>query len=466
MSNTKTAAPDQDDTKKPTTVSSFTSGPVHTHLVRLTGFMVMGLISVMGASLIETIYIGKVGTNELAALSFSFPLVMLFQGISMGLGIGASSVVARTMGKGDKEKAKRLITHCFILVMGLILVVAALTYTSIESFFTLLGADEIILPLAVTYMQTWLIGLPFFTVAMVGSTLMRATGDATTPGYLMAIGSGLHVIISPFFIFGLMGAPELGLPGAAVGFVLARFVSFLMYGYIIIIRDKLFSFSMQGFVQSCYDILHVGLPAIASNMIMPISMSIITRLLAGHGALVVAGFGVASRIESMIMMVIFSLSMSIAPFIGQNWGAGLYDRVKLALKQANSFALLWGILAYLILFVFSSSMIALINNDPEIVETARNYLLILPLGMGFMGLIANSTSSFNALGKPLPPLVISAAQMIAINLPLALLGDYLWGYIGIFISGAFTMIFVGTISWLWISREIDSGIKLRSKALS
>lgn len=461
MNDSSNATPSDEIQKDNRGPGGFTEGPVHKHLIRLTGFMVMGLISVMGASLIETVYIGKVGTNELAALSFSFPMVMLFQGISMGLGIGASSVVARTMGRGNIEQAKTLITHCFILVVTLIIVLSGLTYNFVDDYFEILGADALVRPLATTYMQIWLVGLPFFTVAMVGSTLMRAAGDAKTPGVLMTIGSVLHVIISPFFIFGLMGAPKLGLTGAAVGFVLARIISFLMYAYIIIVRDKLFDFSMKDFKKSCFDILHVGLPAIASNMIFPISMSIITKLLAGHGTVVIAGFGVASRIESMVLMVVFSLSMSTAPFIGQNWGAGLFDRVKQSLKLANRFVIIWGIFAYCFFFAFADELVALINDDPGVLESAVMYLRIVPLSMGFMGLIALSTASFNALGKPIPPLIISVCQMIIVNIPLALLGDYLWGYMGIFVAGAFTVTLMGIVSWVWITKQVESGIHKR-----
>ncbi|HIL98797.1 MAG TPA: MATE family efflux transporter [Pseudomonadales bacterium] len=440
----------------------FTQGAVHTHLIRLTGYMVLGLISVMTAGLVETIYIGNLGTNELAALSFTFPLVMIFQGIAMGLSVGASSVVARTMGLGDAQRAKLLITHCFILVIALTLVFTALAYNNVGTFFSLLGANDKILPLTVSYMQIWLLGLPFFTVAMVGSTLMRAAGDAVTPGYLMTIGSVLHVTIAPFFIFGLMSAPEMGLAGAALGFLLARSVSFAMYSYVIIFRDKLIDLRFKGFFSSCRDILHVGLPAVASNLIGPISMSVITRLLAGHGVVVVAGFGVASRIEAMVMMVVFALSMSVAPFIGQNWGAALFDRVKLALKLANRFALLWGVVAYGILFVSAETLVSLINDDPGVIDAAVIYLRILPLAMGFMGITANATSTFNALGKPLPSLVISVLQSIVISIPLALLGDYLFGYIGIFMSGALTMAMLGIVSWFWIIRQVDTGIRRRS----
>ena len=310
-------------------------------------------------------------------------------------------------------------------------------------------------------MKIWLLGMPFFTITLVGMTLMRAMGDAVTPGYLMTIGSGLHIVIAPFFIFGLMGVTEMGLRGAAVSFVIARTISFLSYGYVMVIRDRLLVFRLAGFTTSCRDIAHVGLPAVASNLIAPVSMSVITRLLAGHGAVVVAGFGVASRIESMIQMIIFALSMSLAPFVGQNWGAGYFDRVKVALRLANWFALAWGLFAYAVLFVSAEILVSLINDDPSVVEAAVYYLLIVPLGMGFMGVMANSTSSFNALGKPMPPLVISILQMIVVYIPMALLGDYLWGYVGIFIAGATTVTVLGAISWAWINREIEAGIARR-----
>ncbi|MCB1693728.1 MAG: hypothetical protein KDI19_13250, partial [Pseudomonadales bacterium] len=210
-----------------------TEGSVASHLVRLTGFMLMGFVSVMGANLMETVYLGLVGTNDLAGLGFTFPIVMTLQGVTMGLSIGASSVVARSIGLGDWDKARQLITHCFVLAILLIIAIAIVVWFALPAVFSLLGAGEEILPLSVDYMQIWLIGLPFFAVAMVGSTLMRAAGNAKTPGYLMTIGSGLQIVIGPLFIFGLAGFPKMGLAGAAVAFVIARTLSFLMYTYFV-----------------------------------------------------------------------------------------------------------------------------------------------------------------------------------------------------------------------------------------
>ena len=126
----------------PVNKRDFTTGLVPVHLMRLTGFMMVGLISVMGANLIEAIYIGRVGTQALAALSFTFPLIMLFQGISMGLAVGASSVVARTLGAGDREQGKLLITHCILLVSGLVLIACIAAYHYVDVFFQVVGGGQ------------------------------------------------------------------------------------------------------------------------------------------------------------------------------------------------------------------------------------------------------------------------------------------------------------------------------------
>lgn len=452
------ASADAEKSKQNGSQSDFTNGPIHTHLIRLTGYMLMGFVSIMTASLMETVYIGMIGTDELAAVSFTFPLVMMLQGVAMGLSVGASSIVARTIGTGDWSKVRRLITHCFVLVMVFILLFTGVAYVNLESFFKLLGAQPHILPLIIRYMEIWLLGLPFFTVALVGSTLMRAAGDAVTPGYLMTVGSALHIVIAPFFIFGLGPAPEMGLEGAAVGFVLARTVSFCLYSYFIGYRDKLLIASLSGLWSSLRDILHVGLPAIASNLIGPVSMGIITRLLAGHGAEVVAGYGVASRIESMAVMLIIALGMSIAPFVGQNWGAGKYQRVRDALTLSYRLALLWGLFAFVMMLLFGEFLVSLINDDPLVVRSATTYLTIVPLSMGCMGVMMISTQSFNALGKPIPPLVISINQTLLVYVPLAILGDYLWGYTGIFIATVITGILMSILSWYWLNRVVRSRI--------
>ena len=411
--------------------------------------MVLGLVAVMAANLAESVYIGFVGTLELAALGFTFPLVMLMQSMSMGLAVGASSVVARSIGANDHARAKIILTHSLLLTIIFVSLIAIVLFPNLESLFQLLGAGGEALPLAVEYMQVWFLGLPFFSIAMVGSQLMRSAGDVKKPGYLMVVGAALQILCGPIFIFGLGGAPELGLLGAAVGFVVARFFGFLLYIYYIYV-DRLIVGQLTGFLSSCRDIFHVGLPAIASNLIGPLSFSIITRLIAGHGTAFVAGFSLASRIETMLAMVIWALSMSIAPFVGQNWGANEFGRVRKSLRTAHFFALGWGLFSFIILAGLGPFAVAAVNNDSNVVEAAFIYLLIAPIGIGFMGVLSNSTNSFNALGQPKPPLIISVVQTIFVSLPLAVLGNYLFGFPGIFIGGTIAMILSSVVAFYWL----------------
>ena len=155
----------------------------------------LGFVSVMGANLMESLYISQVGTLELAALGFTFPLVMMMQGVTMGLGVGASSVVARKIGAHAWPEARILISHAIWMVIVFTMVLSLLVYWGVGSIFALLGADPAAEALASEYMALWLFGLPFFAVAMVGSSLMRAAGDATKPSYLMTVSALIQVEI-------------------------------------------------------------------------------------------------------------------------------------------------------------------------------------------------------------------------------------------------------------------------------
>lgn len=429
--------------------ANFTEGPVHRHLLRLAGFQFMGFAAMTVAQLIEAVYLGVLGTDELAAVSFTFPVVMLLQSVAMGMGVGASSIIARTMGAGDREQVRRLVTHCLVLVTGILVTLAILGRAYSAHVFELLGASGHILELIIIYMDVWFLGLPLFALSMIGTGLLRAVGNAAVPGIIMTVGSVLQVIFAPFLIFGLGPFEAHGIEGAAMAFAFARAISFTLCYYAIIFSEQLITTSMTGMIGSWRSILHVGLPAMATNLIMPVSMAIITRLLAGHGPEVVAGFGVASRIDSLVVIVIFALASSLGPFIGQNWGARKFDRVDQALAMSNRFVMAWGLFAFIVMFLFGETFVSWINDDPKVIETASWYLVIIPLSIGFMGVTAISSTCFNAMGKPLPPLVISIARMFVVYVPMAIVFNWLWGYVGIFSATALSTIILGSVSWLW-----------------
>ena len=430
--------------------AGYTEGDVKAHVQRLTGFMMMGFLAMTLAQFIEAIYLGQVGAAELAAVAYTFPLTLGLNAMVRGVGIGASAVVARTLGSGDAAAAGRLISHCLLLVAGFaaLFVAAALIWSS--SLFDAMGASGRVQTLATEYTHIWFVGFPMFAMSMVGAGLIRSVGDAAYPGYVLTLGSVLQVIFAPFLIFGWLGLPALGIAGAGWAFVLARSVSVAMTWHWLARRKQLLIFDLTGFRASSRAILQVGLPSILTNLVPSISTGIITAMLARYGHDVVAGFGVASRVEALVSMVVIAISASTGPMVGQNWGARRIERVHATLRICYQYCVAWGVIAGVIMLVGGQFLVGLINSDQEMIATAAAYLHIVPFSIGFMGVMAVASASFNALAKPLPPLLLSLARTLVLYVPLAWLADRMFGYIGVFWATAAANVLTGMVAWQWM----------------
>ena len=432
----------------------FTEGPVARHLIRLGSFMAMGSLSMNLSMFAEALYLGLIGTQALAAMGVAFPVTITLFAFAGGIGTGASSVTARTMGAGDREGAALLITHSHLLALGTGIVLGTLGVAYAYDIVTLIGATGELRDLTTEYLTVYLLGFPAFMLSIVGSTLLRATGNAKSPGIVMTAGSILQIVLGPPLIFGWFGLPGLGIAGAAWAYVISRTLGMGLY-VILLLRAGMVRWSFVGMLDSWRRIMHVGGPAVASGLVMPAGMLIITRMLIGHGEAVVAGYNVASRVETLAHMILWSVSSSVEPFVGQNWGARFYDRVKQALSMTHRFSLAWGVVTFVLMVLVGKSIVAVIDDNPTVIEVSAWFFYIIPLSIGFMGMTQIASSCFNALGKPTPSLVISILRALVILVPLAVLGNFLYGYVGIFIATAVTNVVVGLLAWQWNWRVVD-----------
>ena len=437
----------------PTIRGGFTRGPVGKHLIRLGSFMAMGTVTMNIAQLAEAIYLGIVGTEALAAMGFAFPITITLFAFAGGISSGASSVIARAMGSGDNERVKLLVTHAQIMAVVIGGILGMLAAVFADAIVSSLGAEGLVLEMTTAYLRVYMLGVPFFVLSMVGSTLLRATGSAASPGIIMTTGSVIQILLGPVLIFGWFGIPEMGIAGAAWAYVISRFWSIALYS-ILLYRSRMMQLSFTGIFKSWVAILHVGGPAVMSGLVIPASMLIITRLLAGHGHEVVAGYNVATRVETMAHMILWSASSSVEPFIGQNWGAGRIDRVKRALFLTNWFSLGWGLFTFVTMMLIGDLVVTLIDDNQVVHEVARAFFLIIPLSIGFMGIMQIASSSFNARGLPMPALVISIVRTVIVYIPLAIIANTYWGYVGIFVATAITNVLVGTGAWYWNQQSV------------
>lgn len=438
-----------------------TQGSVPKSLAKLTAPMVMGVSSSILVQTLEMGFIGQLSTQHVAAITFTFPLAMVLTSIALGIGIGTSSVIARVVGSGDHDDVARLGTHALILVAMLLAVLSAIAWMMIDPLFKVLGASSELMPLIHSYLDIYLPGTVLFTLAMIAGNIMRANGSANIPGVVMTVGALINLALDPFLIFGWFGLPRMELAGAATAMTVTRALTagVLIY-YVFNGKMALAQNIWARFANSAKRILQVGLPAMATQLIGPVTAALITRMLAQHGEIVVAGFGVAGRIEAVAAIMLFALSGSIGPFVGQNWGAREVDRVRLGVRVSYQFCIAWGAFVAILLFLFGATLAKIIDDEPTVVTVAGFYLALVPWSYGFWGVLMMASASFNALGKPLPSTALSFLRMFIIYLPLATILNHLYGFQGIFIATLISNITLGIAAWWWFKtrlRRMSSG---------
>jgi len=435
-----------------------TQGPVGRHLVHMAMPVLFGILMMMGQTFVDAWFIGQVGDRELAALGFAFPIIMVISSVAIGLGAGTSSVVARAIGAHDHRRARRLATDSLILSFGITVILSFIGILTIWPLFRLLGAPDDLIPLIAGYMQILYIGIPFVVVGMVGMASMRATGDTRLPSMLMVLAALINLVLDPLLIFGIGPFPALGLNGAAVAALLARGAIFVGTVYLMRARLDMLTFNkpdMPELRKSWRDILHVGMPAAATNAIIPIATGVITAMLARYGTDAVAGFGVASRIESLTLVMFYTLSAIIGPFVGQNISACKPDRIYTALKLCAIFCLGFGLLIAALLAALSSFLPSLFSENPDVTGVAHLFLLIAPISYGAYGVVMVMNASFNGMGKPMPGVAISVARMAVIYVPLAIVLQSTMGMAGIFVAYALANIVTGIVSYLWARKSVQ-----------
>lgn len=410
-------------------------GPVGKILFNMTVPMIFGMVGMVAFNLVDTFFVGQLGTQELAALSFTFPIIMVIGSLAMGIGVGSSVVISKAIGRGDHHMVQRLTTDSLILSLIMVAFFVIIGMLTIEPLFRLLGATPEIVPLIREYMVIWYPGVLFLIIPMVGNNAIRATGDTKTPSVIMLVAVFVNIVLDPLLIFGLGPFPMLGLTGAAIATVLARAITLIVALWVLYYRDRMMTFDIppvKTIIDSWKSILYIGLPVAATRLLSPIAMGVIIALIATYGHEAVAAFGVGIRIEFLAMTVIFALSTVIGPFVGQNLGAARYDRVKLGVKYSNGFSLIWGVVMFALLALTARPVASIFNDDPVVISIIMLYLWIVPIGYALFGVFQISTITLNVLNKPVPAAILMVIQMFVLYIPLAYVGSYLFGLTGIF----------------------------------
>ncbi|MBO1256034.1 MATE family efflux transporter [Alteromonas sp. 5E99-2] len=424
--------------------------------------MILGLIMLMSFGLVDTFFVSLLGTDALAAISFTFPVTFTLISLNIGLGIGASAVIGKLRGQKLYESAKDTATASLLLCVMFVGLLAILGVLLIEPTFILLGADDTLMPLIKEFMWVWYLSGVFLSVPMVGNSVLRASGDMKTPSIIMAVGGGINALLDPVFIFGWGPIPALGIQGAAWATLIAWLCCSIWICYLLGVKRRLMRTKLPSLSElrlHSLSVMRIGLPAAGANMLTPIAGGIMTAVVAAYGPESVAAWGVGNRFESIASIVVLALSMTLPPFISHNVGANCYDRVKTAYRNTLLFIVIWQLALFVVIW-FTSPFIALIfAKEQEVSNMIVLFLSILPLGYGLQGIVILTNSSLNAMHLPIDALWLSILRLFVFYVPIAYVGSLLFGIKGLFVGCVIANLLMAIVSLMWFKQSLEKSVK-------
>ncbi len=440
-------------------MSRLTEHTVTTTLLRMAVPMLAGTFAINAYNLTDTWFVSRLGTIPLAAMAFTFPVVMILRFITMGLGTGALAIVAHAIGRGDHRNAARLTSHALLLSVLFSAVIMVLGHITVKPLFSALGADNEVLAMVTQYMRIWYGGAIVMAVPSMMTQILMGTGDTTSASMAMVTGTLLNLVLDPIMIFGWGVIPAMGISGAALATVLAQSFALLHPLAILTRKHRLIHWQrpqLSCLVDSWRRILRLGVPSILSNLLTPLSMALVTRMIAGYGAVAVAATGATSRLEMFAFMIPMSIGMSLVPFVAQNYGAGSADRIVEAQRTTRRFALLYGMGTTILFFLFAPAMAGLFSDDPEVVRIMVMYLRIVCFGYGMAEAFRYSTFCLTGVQKPLSSALLNLFRTFVLLVPLSYFGSKIGGLPGLFTARLLTDIIAASTGMVYSWHIINS----------
>ena len=400
--------------------NSLLTAPILPTLIRLA---IPNTIAMFGSALVavaETSHIGRLGTVPLAAIALVFPFTMLAQMMSAGaMGGGVASAISRALGAGDRARAAALALHAITIGIcgGIIFTLVMLLFG--RNFFALLGGRGVVLEEACGYSDVLFSGVIGIWLVNTLASVVRGTGDMKVPAATIIGVATLQVVIGGTLGLGLFGAPRLGMPGVAAGLLIAYasgaifLIWYLMGG-----RSRLtLNFASFTFQRGMFiDILKVGAVACLSPLQTVLTILIFTKIVASFGTETLAGYGMGSRLEFLLIPISFAFGMASIPMVGMAIGAGLVNRARqIAWTAGAASACIVGMVG-LLMAIRPSLWVSLFTSDPNVSAAAHSYFAWAGPAFGFFGLGVSLYFSSQGAAKVIGPVLASTLRLVMVGL--------------------------------------------------
>ncbi len=430
-------------------------GRITSLLFKFSAPAIIGMLVGAFYNIADTIFVGKSsGPLAIAALSIVFPIQLIMMSVGIMIGMGASSVMSRALGRNDRRTASHVFGSSVLLNLFFSLLLALASFLLMDQLLVFFGASDQVIPYARDYLRVILIGFVFYSFSITSNNLIRAEGNPKHSMYVMLIGALANIALDPIFIF-VMG---MGIKGAAAATVVSQVLSCL-YVLAYYARKKSFldinfsSFKLR--LPLIREIISIGIPSFLKSSATSIIILIYNRALSYYGNdLYIAIMGIGFRLLSLIQMPIVGLNQGFSTIASFNYGARLLTRVKSLLVIALVWTTTIAALGFVVIMFFTRQILGFFSNSPLLVNMGVVPLRVAVLFMPFFGIQIIGAGLFQAIGKPTPALVITLSRQVLFLIPAVIGLPMIMGLEGVWYSIPVSDFLSVMVTALWLLKEV------------
>ena len=430
--------------------------PIWRLLFKFSGPAIISMTVASTYNVADAIFVGRLGSDALAAMSVTYPLLLSFMALTAGTGVGATSLISRSLGAGEKKNAD--IAACVAITLSFIIsaLIAFVCLPNIKPILAMLGAQDNVLLFAEDYISVLIKLIIFSCLSMVLGNIIRADGNPVFSSTVMISSSITNIILDPVFIYGIGPVPAMGIRGAAVATVIAQAMSTFIYLVYLLSNKAGYKFRLSYFLpypKVVFEIYRIGFASIVRSGVQFVVMGFVNRTAASHGVITLALIGVLVRTARFVQMPAIGVGQGLLPLIGYNFGAGKMKRVTELVWKASLSGVIWTGFCWAIIMLFPGYVLTMFNTDPVFLEEGIHAVRLYFICIFILGVQMVPGFFFQGIGKGFPATILSGARHLLFLLPMIIILTPILGVTGLWISFPIADMMTFIAGLVWISLE-------------
>ncbi|MBN1622484.1 MAG: MATE family efflux transporter [Endomicrobiales bacterium] len=421
-------------------VSLLTQGSILKSILSIAIPMIISNLFGIALELTDAFFVGKLGSDALAAVSLGSVVIFFLATFGVGLGFGIVALISRSFGERNFDEADRVVIQSFYLGIIISLAIGIIGFLASPKILELLGAEGNVLATGMSYLKILFAGIITMFFMFLSNAVFQGIGDTTTPMKIWGFSVILNIILDPIMIFGMLGFPRLGVSGAALATVISRTIGSILMVYMLLHGKKLIHISKKHLpvnLEIIKKIFNIGLPGSIQMLLRSFSMIVLIKITALFGTVVVAAYGVGGRLFHVFLFPGFGLGGATATLSGQNLGAKNPKRAVNIAMISTIIYLGFLLISGTIVFIFAKEIAALFNPEPEFINIASIFFRYLAVGSLFLSTSIILSRALQGAGNTVKPMIVTALTLYILQIPLALILSNHMGMkeIGIWMAG-------------------------------